>query len=107
MAKAKAKTVGEKAYHEHMAQKPCIACGDVPVCVHHIRNFGGTNAGMGKRNSHHMVLPLCYECHQGQHGIHHDRNIFEMRYGSEADLLAQVIADVWDDYLKLKKEKYK
>ena len=92
------KTKLEKDYHDFIAQMPCIACGDWPVHVHHIRNFNGTNAGMGKRNSHYLVLPLCPDCHQGENSIHHNRKIFEMRNGTETALLEMVIASLWKQH---------
>ena len=89
----KNKTTGEKSYHAYLSQFSCIACGSIPVTIHHIRDF----AGMGQRSSHFHVLPLCVECHQGQDGIHHNRKIFEMRWGTEISLLADVWGIVWND----------
>ena len=87
----KSKTKHEKTYHEFIATMPCIACGDWPVHVHHVR-FA---AGIGQRSSNYLVLPLCPDCHQGQEGIHGSPKIFEMRHGTEQSLLAEVIENLW------------
>jgi len=87
----KTKTKEEKDYHEYIASLPCVACGDSPVHVHHCR----FSAGIGQRGSHYFVLPLCPACHQGKEGIHGSPKIFEMRNGSEEQLLATVIQQLW------------
>ena len=92
----KNKTKKEKDYHEWLATLPCSACGEWPVTVHHIRSFNGNNVGVGRRADHYLAIPLCYECHQGQDSIHHNKKIFEMRNGDEASLLAATIAKLAD-----------
>ena len=81
----------EKSYLDSIAQLPCAACGDSPVHVHHPRTW----AGAGQRSSHYLAIPLCPDCHQGDNGIHHNRKIFEMRYGTEVQLLAQTLEKLW------------
>lgn len=96
MKPSKLKSSEEKKYHDYLANQRCIACGNSPVTVHHIRNFNGINVGMGKRSDHYLAISLCYECHQGQDSIHHNRKIFEMRHGDEASLLALTIERLWN-----------
>ena len=52
-------------------------------CIHHIRS----GMGVGMRNSHTMVLPLCYEHHQGNDGFHSGKKTWESKYGTELELL--------------------
>lgn len=87
------KTADEKRYHDYLANQPCIACGDRPCTVHHVRY----SAGIGQRSSHYMALSLCDPCHQGPAGIHFDRKVFEMRWGTEEQLLAKQIERMWVD----------
>ena len=47
--------------------------------------------GMGQKNSHYMVLPLCWEHHQGQDGFHHAPKTWQEKYGTEAELLEWVL----------------
>ena len=85
----------EKAYHDYLAGENCIACGSSPVTIHHVRSFAGVNAGIGTRSSHYLAIPLCPECHQGQNGIHHNKRIFEMRFGTETELVSKTIENLW------------
>jgi hypothetical protein len=59
----------------------------LPTALHHIRNNGTGNVGIGKRSSHFEVIPLCYEHHQGNTGIHLDKKNFENKYGTEKQIL--------------------
>lgn len=95
------KTSLERAYHDYLAERDCVACGDSPVHIHHIRSFDGQNMGIGKRASHFLAIPLCPDCHQGHDGIHHGKKIFEMRYGTEVDLLIKTLELTWEDMYKM------
>lgn len=82
----------EKAHLEAMAGLGCIAghCGRPAEC-HHIRQ----GAGMGRKNSHFEVIPLCESHHRtGGFGIaiHAGKKTWESKYGSERELLAQTLA---------------
>ncbi len=61
----------EKIWMDKVAQLGCFVC-QRPANLHHIRNNGKGNIGMGRRSSHYEVIPLCYEHHQGNTGIHLD-----------------------------------
>lgn len=48
----------------------CYRCGALAVQIHHIY-FGTANRKISDK--HRFVVPLCYECHQGNHGVHANR----------------------------------
>jgi hypothetical protein len=85
----------ERKYLNKVAQLPCLICkklgypGDAGVEIHHIRGIG---LGLGVRNSHYNVLPLCVFHHRGNDGYHGmGRKAFERRYEvTESELLEQV-----------------
>lgn len=87
-------TNAEKAHLNRVAGLGCIVCinlgyPDSPAEIHHIRD----EMGAGQRNSHFNTLPLCPNHHRnGGHGvaIHAGQETFEEKYGTEAQLLAQV-----------------
>ncbi len=83
------KTAAQRRYMDKVAQGGCILpdC-EAPADLHHPREF----AGMGQRSSHWLVIPLCYEHHQGAFSIHATPRQFKNIYGSEAELLAMTIA---------------
>lgn len=88
------KTAEDKRHMDAVAQIGCVVCRRVLkiftplVELHHPRR--GT--GMGQRAAHQDVLPLCFEHHRGNSGIHGlGSKGFEKRYGfTEADLLGDV-----------------
>lgn len=85
---AKTKTKAEKEYLSQVAALGCLICQS-PAEIHHIRS----NMGLGRRNSHFMVLPLCPTHHRtGGHGIafHAASKIWQDRYGTETELLNKV-----------------
>lgn len=88
-----AKTKTESNYHNFIAQLDCIACGDSPVQVHHVRHFNGD---LVTRN-HWLVLPLCPECHMGQNGIHHNAKVFRMRHGDESTMIARLHEEIYGE----------
>jgi hypothetical protein len=84
-----------KAEREHMsrvAELGCIACRklgfhDSLAEIHHIRS----GMGMGQRNSHFKVIPLCPHHHRhGPDAIHVSPAAFQRKFGHEEDLLKQV-----------------
>ena len=85
-------TKSEMDHMGRVAALCCVVCrneglGSTPAMVHHIGN--GT---MGKRASNYEVIPLCPTHHQhGGHGVavHAGRKAFEVRYGTEKELLEQ------------------
>lgn len=80
-------TRAERKHLDRIATFPCAVCGTQPVQIHHPR----AGQGMAQRASHFLGIPLCPECHQGQHGIHGDRAAWRLRKMDEWDALAKVV----------------
>lgn len=89
-------TKDEKAHLSRVAELGCIACRkmgfpDTPAEIHHPRS----GAGKGQRSSHLDAIPLCPVHHRGtmhplEPSIHLDKRAFIERFGTEAELLAEV-----------------
>lgn len=78
----------EKAHLDKVASLGCIICGGVAE-IHHIR----MGMGLGQRNSHLNVIPLCHLHHRtGGHGIafHAGKKTWQKKYGTEMELLNKV-----------------
>ncbi len=85
----------DKKHLSRVADLGCIVCrneglGQSAASIHHIRK----GQGMGQRASHQKAIPLCPIHHQ--HGgyrvaIHAGQKAFESRYGTETELLEQVL----------------
>ena len=79
-----------------VAQMGCYACEingiENYAAVHHIRNNGSGNVGIGRRSSHYETIPLCYEHHQGNHSIHNRKIEFEKKYGTEKEILKIILS---------------
>lgn len=97
-------TKAESIYLARVAALGCIVCrnlgyGETPAEVHHIR----TGQGTSQRADHRKTLPLCCQHHRlGGHGvaIHAGCRTWQSKFGTEADLLAQVkheLGEVGDD----------
>lgn len=91
---AKSATKAEREHMGRVAEMGCIVCvnlghGETPATIHHIGN--GT---MAKRASNYEVIPLCHEHHQGGNigiAVHSGRKSFEANFGTEQELLNQVM----------------
>jgi hypothetical protein len=81
----------EKIHCNKVALLGCYICGAEPQ-LHHIRNDGTGNVGIGRRNSHFSVIPLCYNHHLGSFSIHNRKLDFEKRHGTEKEIL-QIITE--------------
>lgn len=86
------------SYKSRVASIGCILCrhlhlGETPAQLHHPRE----GQGGAERASDWLVIPLCYEHHQGQSGFHGlGTRAFEARYKlSEMDLLAMTLKEVF------------
>lgn len=92
------KTKAEQRHLERVVALGCIVCrneglGESPATIHHIR----AGQGGSQRSSHFEVLPLCPAHHQnGGHGvaIHAGRQTWENKYGTETELLVQVLYEL-------------
>lgn len=101
MSKRTYKTKAERQHLERVAALGCIVCrreglGESPAIIHHIR----TGQGTGQRADHFHTIPLCPAHHQF-HGVgisYHDcPKTWESKFGTEADLLAQVKRELGED----------
>lgn len=92
MAK-KAMTAGEKRHIEKVRRHGCIIpdCRVSPAEAHHPRDF----AGAGQKSPHFLVIPLCTECHRGAFSIHANKRQFTAIHGSEAELLARTLQEIY------------
>jgi len=90
----------EKQHIEKILQIGCVACRTMgiftPDCeVHHI-----SNKTMGKRASNLETIPLCAVHHRlGGYGVavHAGRKAWEATYGTERELLDQVMEMISPD----------
>lgn len=84
---AKQPTKAQRKYWELVRELGCCVEGVHigPIAIHHALT------GMGGRKNHDLVLPLCYNHHQGKDGIHTlNRKVWQERFGNEPDLLEQI-----------------
>lgn len=87
-------TQAERQHLSRVAELGCIIChnlelGHSPAECHHPRS----GVGAGRRSSHFDAIPLCPRHHRlGNRGeaIHAGKQSFEIKYGTEAELLEQV-----------------
>jgi|TARA_R110002051_G_scaffold100647_1_gene171031 hypothetical protein len=83
-------TKKEREHMDLVAQLGCFICRS-PANLHHIRPKG---TGIGRRSSHMEVIPLCYEHHQGKFSVHGSPKKFKAEYGTEKEMLEQVLEQV-------------
>lgn len=69
----------------------CTCCGQTFAHLHHILE----DRTPGRKSSDWLVIPLCYECHQGKDGIHGTRNRWKLRDMSETKALSKTIEGVY------------
>lgn len=95
-------TKAEKFHLSRVADLGCVVCrnlgyGSTPAEIHHVRD----GQGAGQRATHFEVIPLCPHHHRiGEHGVavHAGRKTWEKNYGTERQLLAQVLAELESSY---------
>ena len=73
---------------------PCVVClRPGPSDAHHCRSDGTARDDL-------KTIPLCKQCHQGQHGYHNEKETWEAANGKDHEFLA-VVADMlageWND----------
>lgn len=88
-------TAPTKAWMGRVASLGCMVCRmaghpGTPAQLHHIR----TGQGGAQRTPDELVIPLCPEHHTGDTGLHTNRELFALMWGSEIDLLAKTIREV-------------
>lgn len=75
--------------------KYCLVCHSPKVEVHHVY-FGSANRQISDRMG--FIVPLCYEHHRGNSGVHFNRDfdlklkrmgqeIYENKFGSREDFI--------------------
>lgn len=86
----KSATKSDKEFMGRVAALGCIICKQ-PATIHHIRK----GMGMGQRNTHRKILPLCHNHHQGKEGIHTlGTKTWQAKYGDEEMLLSRVMTEL-------------
>ena len=86
----------------------CYLCGSYQrIEIHHIYS----NCYRKKSTKYGLVVPLCYECHQGINGVHHNRQkmdylraIGQAKFEEEMTTLAARKASVEDECKKIENE---
>lgn len=84
----------EREYMGHVASLPCRCCGRIVVEVHHC--FCGRYSQA--RAPHYHTIPLCYEHHRGESGIHARKAGWMAEYGPDHDFIAQVQFEIEQSY---------
>lgn len=95
---SKSKTKAEKLHLSRVAALGCVVCrnlnyGESPAEIHHCSS--GTGLSVRADNFH--VIPLCHAHHRtGGYGvaIHAGRKSWEEKFGTEAELLSQVLQEL-------------
>ncbi|ECC1660270.1 DUF968 domain-containing protein [Salmonella enterica subsp. salamae] len=95
-------TKTDRIWISRVAALGCIVCknlgfGETPAEIHHVR----TGQGAGQRADHRKTIPLCHQHHRvGGHGvaIHAGKKTWEQKYGSETELLIQVVSELGGDW---------
>lgn len=86
----------DREYLSRVANVGCIVCRnngfhDTPAEIHHLRS----GVGAGQRSNHVRSIPLCPIHHRsgghGEIGYHQLPKSFEARYGTEEELLEEVL----------------
>lgn len=88
-------TVTKKDFWSWLTEDGCIICKQ-PASIHHCIGGSmltelGVQHGKSQKNSDWLVLPLCYNHHQGREGLHTIGVLtWERRYGSQVSHLDEV-----------------
>lgn len=69
----------------------CCVCGAPFAHIHHILE-GRTP---GRRSGDFCTVPLCWECHEGTHGIHGDRERWKLRNMDELERLDETLRSLY------------
>lgn len=78
-------TKAEKRENELILSRGCFVCGNPSAEIHHVRRLATS-----KKRGNAPKLPLCFECHRGNAGIHSGRKSWEWAHGNEVDLAKEV-----------------
>lgn len=80
----KPKRVSDPAHLARVRRLPCCVCGKTaPSHAHHINIHT-----MGRKAGDREVIPLCWDHHQGNHGVHSlGTRAWEKQFGPESEFL--------------------
>lgn len=83
----KTKPAKDKKYRAHISSMPCLLAG--PNCrgivaPHHVRN-----AGMSRKCSDYLTVPLCFRHHRELDDPGGSKKIFEAKYGVDLKAIAK------------------
>ena len=67
--KSEAMTKFEKFHADRIAKIGCLICG-MPACIHHLLHCLWARI----KRDHDAIVPLCWEHHQGNQGVHTNGN---------------------------------
>lgn len=80
-------TAAGRAHMGRVKALDCVICGrSGPSEAHHCRS-----GGMARDDF--KTIPLCTDCHRGQHGYHNAKSAWEATNGKDHEYLA-VVADM-------------
>ena len=73
----------------------CVVCRMRPASIHHCMGGSIADAGItkaaSKKNSDWLVLPLCYDHHQGRNGLHQiGVRTWEKRFGLQVTFVVEL-----------------
>ena len=92
----------EQAYMGRVAELGCVICGGIPEIHHNTKN-----RGYGAKSSNYDIMPICYNHHRGEEGIHHiGVKTWEAKYGDQDELVKQVRLMVYGQILQGDYPKY-
>ena len=79
----------QKDWHEWLRNCGCFICSD-DAAIHHIKGSKMKLKGFIKPGEWY-VLPLCYNHHQGDEGVHTNKRNFEKRHGTEKEMFERAV----------------
>lgn len=82
----------EKEHYKRLHEIGCIVClregfGYTEPHIHHVKIY----TGLALRSHFSQAIPLCPEHHLGNLGFHSGKKTFEERYGTQQELLNNVL----------------
>jgi len=77
-------TAKQKRWHQWLRDSGCAICHN-PTAIHHIAGSKMKLKGV-KKPGEWFCVPLCYNHHQGDDGIHANKRAFEKKHGTEKEL---------------------
>ena len=83
----------ERRHEERLALLPCVGCGGVATCCHHLLS---DCEGKRWRRDHRFQLPLCDSCHTGPQGVHGIGSESKWAEGKGIDVSALAVA-LWEE----------